>query len=62
MDRVFELTRETLQVDGVDLEAAVIRRDGPQTPILFLHGFGSTKEDYVDIINQRSFEGRPFLC
>ena len=34
-----------LRVDGVDLRVAAIGRDGPE-PIVFLHGFGSTKEDH----------------
>jgi pimeloyl-ACP methyl ester carboxylesterase len=38
-----------LSVDGVDLSIATVRRGGELAPIVFLHGFGSTKEDYVDI-------------
>jgi pimeloyl-ACP methyl ester carboxylesterase len=29
---------------------------------VFLHGFGSTKEDYADIIRLPQFEGRPFMA
>jgi hypothetical protein len=27
-------------------------RDGIGIPLVFLHGFGSTKEDYADVIQQ----------
>ncbi|TSD83500.1 alpha/beta hydrolase [Mycobacterium sp. KBS0706] len=31
-------------------------------PIVFLHGFGSTKEDYADISRHAAFAGRPFVA
>ena len=31
-------------------------------PIVFLHGFGSTKEDYLDIADRPGLEGRTFLA
>ncbi len=45
------LRRETLplNIDGVQLSLSVMRRDGSGPVILFLHGFGSTKEDYADV-------------
>jgi len=30
--------------------------------MVFLHGFGSTKEDYVDLAYQPAFANRPFLA
>ena len=51
-----------LSVDGVRLRVATARRDGDLAPILFLHGFGSTKEDYADIALDPAFAGRPFLA
>lgn len=51
-----------LNIDGVLLDLAVIHRSGPKAPILFLHGFGSTKEDYADITLQPAFEGHPFIA
>jgi len=30
--------------------------------MVFLHGFGSTKEDYLDVACQHAFTGRPFLA
>lgn len=41
-----------LTVEGVQLNVAAIHRDGHLAPIVFLHGFGSTKEDYADIVQQ----------
>jgi pimeloyl-ACP methyl ester carboxylesterase len=38
------------------------RDGGPAAPLVFLHGFGSTKEDYADVACQRAFTGRPFLA
>lgn len=35
--------RPDLHVDGVSLEIATARRGGEGAPIVFLHGFGSTK-------------------
>jgi regulator of RNase E activity RraA/pimeloyl-ACP methyl ester carboxylesterase len=51
-----------LTVSGVGLKVATASRDGDLTPVLFLHGFGSTKEDYTDIACQPAFTGRPFLA
>lgn len=31
-------------------------------PVVFLHGFGSTKEDYADIVFQSAFNNQPFLA
>jgi pimeloyl-ACP methyl ester carboxylesterase len=51
-----------LRVGGVDLKVATAGRVGSLAPVVFLHGFGSTKEDYLDIASQRAFTGRPFLA
>lgn len=51
-----------LSVDGVGLTLAAIRRDGDLPPVVFLHGFGSTKEDYADVACHPAFAGRPFLA
>ncbi|SFP63529.1 alpha/beta fold hydrolase [Pseudomonas borbori] len=51
-----------LNVDGVDLTVAALHRGGDQAPIVFLHGFGSTKEDYADIVRYAAFNGHPFLA
>ncbi|KAL6365476.1 hypothetical protein LRP88_01470 [Fusarium phalaenopsidis] len=59
-----QLIRETLElsINGLTIRLSTVRRDGPLTPILFLHGFGSTKEDYVDISLEKQFAGRPFIA
>ncbi len=59
-----ELTYQqlNLRVDGVGLRVATVRSGGELTPIVFLHGFGSTKEDYADIALQPAFAERPFLA
>ena len=54
--------RLDLHVDGVGLEIATARRGGERAPIVFLHGFGSTKEDYVDLAYHPGFGERPFLA
>lgn len=51
-----------MTIDGIDIVLATVHREGPLSPILLLHGFGSTKEDYLDICMQKEFDGRPFLA
>lgn len=51
-----------LTVDGVALNIAALHRSGEGAPILFLHGFGSTKEDYADIVLHPAFDGRAFVA
>ncbi|WP_375121557.1 alpha/beta fold hydrolase [Variovorax sp. WS11] len=62
MNSEFAKSTLTLDVDGVELEVAAIHRAGPLEPIVFLHGFGSTKEDYADIVRYSAFAGHPFLA
>ncbi|OQX65046.1 MAG: alpha/beta hydrolase [Anaerolinea sp. 4484_236] len=62
MSKEFTKSQIVLNIDGVDLEIAAIHRDGELAPIIFLHGFGSTKEDYADIVRHPAFDGRPFLA
>lgn len=54
--------RLPLSVDGVGLDLATARRGGDLPPIVFLHGFGSTKEDYVDIAHLPAFARHPLLA
>lgn len=51
-----------LTVDGVALNIAALHRTGERAPIVFLHGFGSTKEDYADIVLHPAFDGHPFVA
>lgn len=41
-----------ITIDNTHLEIAGLHRPGTGTPLVFLHGFGSTKEDYADVIQQ----------
>ena len=51
-----------LRVDGVDLRVATAGRGGDLTPVVFLHGFGSTKEDYLDAARQPALDRHPLLA
>ncbi|MFI5429647.1 hypothetical protein [Aeromicrobium sp. UC242_57] len=39
-------------VDQVDVAVSAMTRPGDRAPVVFLHGFGSTKEDYADTARQ----------
>lgn len=58
----FTQTQLPLTVEGIQLNVAAIHREGVLAPIVFLHGFGSTKEDYADIVQQDAFAGHPFVA
>ncbi|MCW9635623.1 alpha/beta fold hydrolase [Klebsiella oxytoca] len=59
-----ELTwqRLPMTVQGIGLDIASISREGTGEPVVFLHGFGSSKEDYADFVRHRVFEGQPFIA
>ena len=54
--------QQSFDVDDVRVEISAVRRAGAHPPIVFLHGFGSTKEDDVDLAYHAGFRGRPFLA
>jgi pimeloyl-ACP methyl ester carboxylesterase len=54
--------RLPLTVAGTSLDIAVMYRGGTGIPLVFLHGFGSTKEDYADVIQQAPLADRPVLA
>ena len=58
----FTSLTKSIILGGAPCDIAAILREGSKEPILFLHGFGSTKEDYADIILDRRFDGHPFLA
>lgn len=58
----FETSVWSFDIDGVSLDVSAIHRAGACEPIVFLHGFGSTKEDYADIVRQAELDGYPFLA
>ena len=51
-----------IELNGVCMRVAAMRRHGWLTPIVFLHGFGSTKEDYADVARYKQFDGRPIIA
>ncbi|WP_321935682.1 alpha/beta hydrolase [Paraburkholderia sp. J8-2] len=59
-----EFTRSafSFDVDGKAIALSAIHREGDKAPIVFLHGFGSTKEDYADIVRYAEFAGHPFIA
>lgn len=60
--KTFNHLKLPLRVEDVALNVATLQRDGDLAPILFLHGFGSTKEDYADIVLHPAFDGHPFVA
>ncbi|MBP1318286.1 alpha/beta hydrolase [Herbaspirillum sp. 1130] len=59
-----ELSHSSLEtvIEGVELRLSILKRQGKKDPVVFLHGFGSTKEDFADFVLQREFDGHPFLA
>ncbi|KAL1869662.1 hypothetical protein Daus18300_005517 [Diaporthe australafricana] len=51
-----------LNIDGTAVSLAITHRTGSLAPVLFLHGFGSTKEDFADFLLKKNFSGRPFVA
>jgi pimeloyl-ACP methyl ester carboxylesterase len=51
-----------LSIDGTDVRLSCMSRGGHGLPLVFLHGFGSTKEDYADIAQNPDFAGQPFFA
>ena len=49
-------------VDGLRVCVATMILEGTGTPVVFLHGFGSTKEDYADVALHRLFRGRTIIA
>ncbi|KRE64240.1 alpha/beta hydrolase [Arthrobacter sp. Soil736] len=51
-----------LTVEGTDVRLSCMSRAGEGLPLVFLHGFGSTKEDYADVVQNPDFAGRPVFA
>lgn len=62
MSQEFTKSQFSFTVDGTALDVSAIYRAGDKAPIVFLHGFGSTKEDYADIERYTEFAGHPFVA
>ncbi|MEM9433943.1 MAG: alpha/beta hydrolase [Pseudomonadota bacterium] len=50
-----------LEVDGQDVGLSYMRRFGSKPPLVCLHGFGSTKEDYADLALRADFADRDLI-
>ncbi|MEM7339607.1 MAG: alpha/beta hydrolase [Actinomycetota bacterium] len=48
----------TLATGGTTVQLAVLQRGGSRPPLVCLHGFGSTKEDYADLALHPAFADR----
>ncbi|MEM9628340.1 MAG: alpha/beta hydrolase [Pseudomonadota bacterium] len=62
MTTAFTRAEHDLTIDGVSLRLPAISRGGTRAPMVFLHGFGSTKEDYADIVHHMAFDDHPFFA
>lgn len=51
-----------LTVDGTAVSLSITHRKGSLAPVLFLHGFGSTKEDYFDFLLKKHFSDHAFIA
>ncbi|KXH32119.1 hypothetical protein CSAL01_04211 [Colletotrichum salicis] len=51
----------SLVINNVNLDISTVRRDGSLDPILFLHGFGSTKEDFTDVTHHTALSEYPII-
>lgn len=50
-----------LKIDGSAVRLSYLRRRGDCAPVVCLHGFGSTKEDYSDLSMHPAFHGRDLI-
>ncbi|MEW9267497.1 alpha/beta fold hydrolase [Kineococcus endophyticus] len=46
----------------MDVDLAALHREGTGTPLVFLHGFGGTAQDYADIVRHPHLSDRPVLA
>lgn len=51
-----------LEVDGISLSIDTLVREAPAAPVVFLHGFGSTKEDYADFVRVPGLADHGFIA
>ncbi len=50
-----------LTVHDVDMRLAILRRSGSKMPLVCLHGFGSSKEDYAELALREDFANRDLI-
>jgi pimeloyl-ACP methyl ester carboxylesterase len=61
-DRLMKIEQIEICVTGISNKVSMAYRSGHLDPVLFLHGFGGSKEDYVDFTFQKAFQGRPLIA
>lgn len=49
-------------VEDTRVRLSCSRKDGAMRPLVCLHGFGSTKEDYADLAIRPEFQDRSVIC
>lgn len=54
--------RWDIHVDGTTVSLSITHRTGTLSPILFLHGFGSTKEDFTDVLLKHEFRNHAIIA
>lgn len=52
----------TAEVARTHLQVAVMTRQGRRLPVVFLQGFGSTKEDFADVAGYAAFDDRSMIA
>ena len=62
IDRIVKREYINLTVNDVSLRLSVLKREGSKSPLVFLHGFGATKEDYADFAVLPRFSDRSFIA
>lgn len=62
LQRALTKERLSLIVSGREIELSALRCPGELPPIVFLHGFGSTMEDYADIVLHPELAGHAVLA
>ena len=62
MQKEFLKSQLSFNVADIEVDISAIHREGELSPIVFLHGFGSTKEEYADLVRYPAFDGHPFLA
>lgn len=61
-NRLHVTKRLDLNVDSIAVSLAITHRPGRLNPVLFLHGFGSTKEDHADFVLKKGFDNYAFVA
>lgn len=61
-DSTAQTERWNINVDGTAISLSITHRVGLLTPILFLHSFGSTKEDFTDALLKHDFRNHATIA